>query len=135
MPELTVPHRNGIRRIADLARMQGEIKELRSVMQTYVTQIRNNESMDSSDELHALSTELEMVRMQAAEDLKQVRSQVATAETRVERQVDRDVDIVASLQALRQEIDSNQIALSEKEQLLRMSHSQCRTLGRCDRRS
>jgi chromosome segregation ATPase len=68
------------------------------------------------------------VRIQAAQDLEQVRTQSSAAETRIKRQNDRDVDTVASIQALRQEIDSNQKALSEKEQLLHMSHSQCRTL-------
>ena len=69
-----------------------------------------------------------MVRKRADEDLTQLRSQLATAGTKVRQQGDRDVDTVATLQALRQEIDTIQRGLSDKEQTLRVSQSQCRSL-------
>lgn len=114
--------------LAVAARMEAEVKELRSVIETYVTQLQNITVMDSNDELEALRSELEMVRNQAAEELEKARNQLSASEGMVKRQGDRDMDTVTSLQALRQEIDSNQRALNEKDQLLRKSQSQCRNL-------
>jgi chromosome segregation ATPase len=77
----------------------------------------------------ALRTELDMVRRQAHDDLEQMRQQLQEAESRLTGGGgDRDVDVVADQQAIRQEMVSLQQALNEKDHLLRMSQNQCRSL-------
>jgi len=113
---------------ADVARLQGEVNELRGVIETHVNRLQCDGALDADDEVRALRSELEMVRKKAEEDLEQLRGQLAAADNPGKRQSDRDVNTVATLQALRQEIDSTQRALSDKEQTLRKSQSQCRSL-------
>jgi chromosome segregation ATPase len=113
---------------ADVARLHGEVNELRGVIETHVNRLQSDGALDTDDEVRALRSELEMVRKKAEEDLQQLRGQLAAADNPGKRQSDRDVDTVATLQALRQEIDSTQRALSDKEQTLRKSQSQCRSL-------
>jgi CRP-like cAMP-binding protein len=91
-------------------------------------QLQDATSIGASDELAALRAELDLVRRQASEDLEQLRKQLADTQSRTRGHSDRDASEVASLQALRQEIDSSQKAQSEKEHLLSQSQAQCRTL-------
>lgn len=109
-------------------RMKREVRELRSVIETYVEQIQDVQSQAAGDELIALRSELDMVRRQATGDLEEMRQQMASVEAKERDQGVRDVNEAASLQALRQEIGSSQMALNEKEHLLRMSQTHCRTL-------
>ncbi|MBL3528313.1 MAG: cyclic nucleotide-binding domain-containing protein [gamma proteobacterium endosymbiont of Lamellibrachia anaximandri] len=109
-------------------RLKKEVNELRSVMEEYVEQIQTVQSLGADDEVDALRTELNMVRSRASEDLEQMRQALDAAETRSKRQLGRDMNEVAALQATRQELDSIKKALREKEQTLRMSQRQCRTL-------
>ncbi|MGD8589640.1 MAG: cyclic nucleotide-binding domain-containing protein [Chromatiales bacterium] len=108
--------------------LEQEILELRSVTETHVAQLQGDETLDANTEIQALRTELEEVRKRAEEDLSQLRRQLTVADTKVRQQDERDVDTVATVQALRQEIDSIYRALSDKEQILRKSQSQCRSL-------
>jgi CRP-like cAMP-binding protein/chromosome segregation ATPase len=109
-------------------RMKREIRELRGVIETYVEQIQDVQSFGASEETKALRSELDMVRRQASEDLEQMRLKLVALEQKARQNDGREVGEAASLQALRQEIDSIQVALSEKEQMLSMSQAQCRTL-------
>ncbi len=109
-------------------RLKKEVNELRSVMEEYVEQIQTVQSLGANDEVDALRTELNMVRSRASEDLEQMRHALDAAERRSKRQSGRDMNEVAALQATRQELDSIKKALREKEQTLRMSQRQCRTL-------
>jgi CRP-like cAMP-binding protein/chromosome segregation ATPase len=108
--------------------LEQEISELRSVTETHVAQLQGDHTVDANAEIQALRSELEQVRKRAEEDLSQLRNQLSVADTKVRQQDERDVDTVATVQALRQEVDSSQRALSDKEQALRTSQSQCRSL-------
>jgi chromosome segregation ATPase len=110
---------------AEAARLNGEVQELRGVMQTYADQIQRLQSSEQSDALAAMRSELEMVRRQAAEDLAKMRAKMADSAA---QDGPRDIEDAATLQALRQEMDSIRHALREKDQLLGLSQTQCRTL-------
>ena len=69
-----------------------------------------------------------MVRRQAAADLEHMRSELHAAKSRLGTSENRDVDEVAALQASRQEKVSLQQSINEKDHLLKMSQSQCRSL-------
>ncbi len=113
---------------ADAARMRREVGELRSVIETYVEQIQDVQSFGADEQVAALRTELDMVRRQAHRDLEHMRMQLQETESRLTGQDDRDVDFVADQQAVRQEMVSLQQALNEKDHLLRLAQSQCRSL-------
>ncbi len=113
---------------SDAARLRREVGELRSVIETYVEQIQDVQSFGSDEQVAALHTELDMVRRQAHRDLEQMRMQLHEAESRLTGMDSRDVDFVADQQAIRQEMVSLQQALNEKDHLLRLSQSQCRSL-------
>lgn len=113
---------------SETAGMQQEVQELRSVIETYVEQIQDTQSCGVDPEMTALRSELDMVRSQASEDLEKMRRELSNANTKVNKQGVRDMHEAASLQALRQEIDSSRQALREREQMLRLSQTQCRTL-------
>ncbi|MEL0584903.1 MAG: cyclic nucleotide-binding domain-containing protein [Candidatus Thiodiazotropha sp. (ex. Lucinoma kazani)] len=113
---------------AEAARMRREVGELRSVIETYVEQIQDVQSFGVDEQVNAIRTELDMVRRQAAQDLEHMRTELSAAKSRLEATSDRDVDEVAALQASRQEMVSMQQSVSEKDHLLRMSQSQCRSL-------
>lgn len=110
---------------AETARLDGEVRELRGVIQTYTEQIQNLQSLGGDEELAALRSELAMVRRQSAEDLANLREQLA--EPQSEDSV-RDIGEAATLQALRQEVDSIRHALHDKERSLSQSQAQCRNL-------
>ncbi|MEW8584460.1 MAG: hypothetical protein AB2531_01750, partial [Candidatus Thiodiazotropha sp.] len=101
---------------------------LRSVIETYVEQIQDVQSFGTDEQINALRTELDMVRRQAAADLEHMRSELQAAKSRLTSAESRDVDEVAALQASRQEMVSMQQSLHEKDHLLKMSQSQCRSL-------
>jgi CRP-like cAMP-binding protein/chromosome segregation ATPase len=113
---------------AEAKRMRREVGELRSVIETYVEQIQDVQSFDTNEQVSALRTELDMVRRQAHDDLEQMRLQLRNAEARLTDSEPRDVDDVATQQAIRQEMVSMQQALNEKDHLLRLSQTQCRSL-------
>ena len=113
---------------ADVDRLKTEVAELRNVIETHVVKLQDGNVMDANAEVQALRTELEMVRKNAAEDLSRLRSQLTIADSKGKQQDARDVDTVATVQALRQENDSMQRAMTDKDQSLRVSQSQCRSL-------
>jgi CRP-like cAMP-binding protein/chromosome segregation ATPase len=113
---------------AEAKRMRREVGELRSVIETYVEQIQDVQSLGADEQVAALRTELDMVRRQAHEDLERMRMQLSEAESRLTDSDSRDVDVVAAQQAIRQEMVSMQQALNEKDHLLRLSQNQCRSL-------
>ena len=113
---------------ADAERLKDEVSELRNVIETHVTQLQDEHVLDANAEVQALRTELEMVRKSAEEDLAQLRSQLAVSDVKGRQSDERNIDTVATIQALRQEIDSIQRSLNDKEQSLRESQSQCRSL-------
>ncbi len=124
--EIFEQERDEARAVAE--RMKGEVQELRSVIQTYVEQIQDVQSFTGDEALAALRTELDMVRQQASADLEQMRSELTAAKNRLKVEGGRDISEAAALQAHRQEIDSIKQALHEKEHMLRLSQTQCRTL-------
>jgi chromosome segregation ATPase len=69
-----------------------------------------------------------MVRRQAQEDLEHMKHELERAKSNQSHLSSRDVDEVAALQASRQEMLSLQQSLNEKDHLLRLSQSQCRSL-------
>jgi chromosome segregation ATPase len=113
---------------AEASKMRREVGELRSVIETYVEQIQDVQSFGVDEQVNALRTELDMVRRQAAADLEHMRSELHTTKSRLGNAESRDVDEVAALQASRQEMVSMQQSLNEKDHLLKMSQSQCRSL-------
>jgi CRP-like cAMP-binding protein/DNA repair exonuclease SbcCD ATPase subunit len=113
---------------AEVDRLKTELHELRSSMDAQMTAPQVDGANDANAEARALRTELEMVRKTAEAELAQMRNQLAAADATDRQQGSRDVDTVATVQALRQEIDSIRRALSDKEQTLRVSQSQCRSL-------
>ncbi len=124
--EVFEQERDGARSDAD--RLKREVHELRSVIETYVEQIQDVQSYEGNDELTALRSELDMVRNQASADLQQMRKELSAAKGKVASLGGRDTNDAASLQAQRQEIDTTRQALHEKEHMLRLSQTQCRTL-------
>ncbi|MEW8259247.1 MAG: hypothetical protein AB2720_10720, partial [Candidatus Thiodiazotropha taylori] len=112
----------------EATRMRREVGELRSVIETYVEQIQDVQSFGVDEQVNALRTELDMVRRQAAEDLEHMRHELEHAKSKQSLSSNRDVDEVAALQASRQEMLSLQQSLNEKDHLLRLSQSQCRSL-------
>ncbi|MCG7880830.1 MAG: hypothetical protein JAY75_08115 [Candidatus Thiodiazotropha taylori] len=113
---------------AEASKMRREVGELRSVIETYVEQIQDVQSFGVDEQVNALRTELDMVRRQAAADLEHMRTELHAAKSRLGTSENRDVDEVAALQASRQEMVSMQQSLNEKDHLLKMSQSQCRSL-------
>ncbi|MES9863524.1 MAG: hypothetical protein ABW138_22060, partial [Candidatus Thiodiazotropha sp. 4PDIVS1] len=113
---------------SEASRMRREVGELRSVIETYVEQIQDVQSFGVDEQVNALRSELDMVRRQAADDLEHMREELKLAKSKVSSSSSRDVDEVAALQASRQEMFSMQQSLSEKDHLLRLSQSQCRSL-------
>jgi chromosome segregation ATPase len=109
-----------------LKQMEQETKQLRSAIEIYVAQIQQDGTIDFSDELNALRSELDMVRRQAAQDMHRMQKRLAGV--KASEAGERDADTAASLQALRQEMDSVHLALNEKEHLLRTSQTQCHKL-------
>jgi chromosome segregation ATPase len=114
---------------ADLDKLNQEIKRLLSGMEDYLRKARHEGAAVSDDELEAVRDELELMRIQAAEELEKMRRKAASVE-RISKGGSgaRDADTVASIQALRQEVDTAQLALSEKDLLLHNSQAQCRIL-------
>jgi chromosome segregation ATPase len=113
---------------SEAKRMRREVGELRSVIETYVEQIKDVQSFGGDEQINALRTELDMVRRQAHEDLEQMRLQLEEANSKMSDLDSRDVNDVADQQAFRQEMVSLQQALSEKDHLLRLSQNQSRSL-------
>ncbi|MEN8178469.1 MAG: cyclic nucleotide-binding domain-containing protein [Pseudomonadota bacterium] len=124
--EMIEQERDEARSISD--RMKQEVNELRSVIQTYVEQIKDAQSYGGNADLTALRSELDMVRHQASADLEQMRGELTAAKAKQKTLGGRDINEAASLQAQRQDMDSIRQALHEKEHMLRLSQTQCRTL-------
>jgi CRP-like cAMP-binding protein/chromosome segregation ATPase len=103
----------------ELAQREGEVEQLRGVLEEYVEQIRSAQSEDGEvSELNALRAELEMVREQAIRDAAQMREQLAAAETQKRRLQQADGREAISHEAMRQRIEELESSLAERQRLL-----------------
>jgi CRP-like cAMP-binding protein/chromosome segregation ATPase len=104
---------------AELQVRDGEVEQLRGVMEQYVDQIRGTQSGDEDgSEVEALRAELEMVREQAIQDVAHMREQLALAETEKRRLHDADGREAISFESMRQRIDELEASLSERQREL-----------------
>jgi CRP-like cAMP-binding protein/chromosome segregation ATPase len=97
---------------------QGEVDELRAVIEKHVEEIKLAQSGgdNDSEQGEALQRELETVRLQTAHDIKKLRCELELAQS---QPVDeRNPAQVMAEQQMRQELDSIQGALKDKEVLL-----------------
>ncbi len=96
---------------------QGEVEELRRVMEQHVAQIKLAQSGDDDSEaVEALQRELETVRLQTSHDIKKLQCELELAQSQSVEE--RNPAQVAAEQQMRQELDSIQGALRDKEVLL-----------------
>ena len=104
---------------AELAVREGEVEQLRGVLEEYVDQIRAARSDDDDvSEVTALRSELEMVREQAIRDVAHMREQLAAAETQKRRLQQADGREAISLEAMRQKIEMLESSLTERQREL-----------------
>ncbi len=98
-----------------LIEREREVKQLRSVMEEYVDQIRSAQYGGQEEDVEALRTELEMVREQAIRDVARMREQLATAETQKRRLQEADGREAISLESMRQRIEELETTLGERQ--------------------
>ena len=92
---------------------QHEVNELRAVIEQHVEDIK---LAQSGEQVEALQCELETVRLQTTHDIKKLRCELELVQS---QSVDeRDPSQVMAEQQMRQELDSTQQALKDKEVLL-----------------
>ncbi len=99
---------------------QGEVEELRRVMEQHIEQIKLAQSSgdDDSAAVEALQRELETVRLQTSHDIKKLQCELELAQNQPAPTDERNPAQVAAEQQMRQELDSIQGALRDKEALL-----------------
>ena len=113
---------------AKLAERDTEVKQLRTVMEEYVDQIRGAQSGGDHDEISALRTELEMVREQAIRDVAHMREQMAAVETQKRRLQEADGREAISLESMRQRIEELETTLGERQRDLMQAEESHQTL-------
>ena len=113
---------------AKLAERDTEVKQLRTVMEEYVDQIRGAQSGGDHDEVSALRTELEMVREQAIRDVAHMREQLAAVETQKRRLQEADGREAISLESMRQRIEELETTLGERQRDLTQAEESHQTL-------
>ncbi len=113
---------------AKLAERDNEVKQLRTVMEEYVDQIRGAQGGGDHDEVSALRTELEMVREQAIRDVAHMREQLAAVETQKRRLQQADGREAISLESMRQRIEELETTLGERQRDLTQAEESHQTL-------
>ncbi len=92
---------------------QNEVNELRAVIEQHVEDIK---LAQSGEQVEALQCELETVRLQTSHDIKKLRCELELVQS--QSADERDPSQVMAEQQMRQELDSTQQALKDKEVLL-----------------
>ena len=104
--------------LADVAKRDSELEELRGVLAEHVDQPRSGQPDDDAAELIALRAELEMVRDRAIRDVAQMREQLAAAETQQRRLHQADGREAISYESMRQRIETLESSLGERQREL-----------------
>ncbi|MCG8426492.1 MAG: SUMF1/EgtB/PvdO family nonheme iron enzyme, partial [Chromatiales bacterium] len=107
----------------EVARLTGEVEQLRSVMETYAEQIQTLQGGGDDDELAALRSELMLVRERADADVADLQQALSEARAALQEQALSDSVDASENDAIKSDLEALQQSISERDlELERFKH-------------